>query len=273
MRRSVELRHGEATDVGRVRTVNEDSLLARPPVFVVADGMGGHDGGDVASAIVVEEFARLAEAGYDPAHGPEAVAATLVACQDRIERYAAVQRAAGHASYQAGTTAVAALLVEVDGATCWLLANLGDSRAYRFDGGRLEQVSVDHSLVQELVEAGTISPAQAAHHPERHIVTRALGGPEAPEADYFLLPLESTARLVLCSDGVNGMLDDGEIAAVLAAAPDPAAAAADLVAAAVAAGGEDNATVVVVDVVGWAHEKRDSEREPVSLEEKLGALP
>lgn len=269
----VELRHGAATDVGRVRQVNEDSFLARPPVFVVADGMGGHDGGDVASAIVVEEFARLAEAGYDPAHGPEAVAAALLACQDRIERYAAQQRAAGHPSYQAGTTAVVALLVEVDGEPRWLLANLGDSRAYRFDDGRLEQVSVDHSVVQELVEAGTITPAAAAHHPERHIVTRALGGPDVPEADYFLLPFDGTARIVLCTDGVNGMLRDDEIAAVLSRAVDPDAAASDLVAAAVAAGGEDNATAVVVDVVGWARERPDSVRQQVSLEEKLGALP
>ncbi|MEI5671863.1 MULTISPECIES: PP2C family protein-serine/threonine phosphatase [Nocardioides] len=271
--RSVELRYGGATDVGRVREVNEDSFLARPPVFVVADGMGGHDGGDVASAIVVEEFGRLAEAGYDPARGPETVAATLVVCQQRIEAYAARQQAAGHPSYQAGTTAVVALLVEVDGESRWLLANLGDSRAYRFDGGLLEQVSVDHSLVQELVDAGTITAADASLHPERHIVTRALGASEHPEADYFLLPFAGTARLVLCSDGVNGMLDDEQIGAVLAGAGDPRAAAADLVAAAVAAGGRDNATAVVVDVVGWDHEQPDSERQPVSLEEKLGALP
>lgn len=271
--RSVELRHGEATDVGRVRAVNEDSLLARPPVFVVADGMGGHDGGDVASAIVVEEFARLAESGYDPARGPETIAATLLACQDRIARHTAQQRAAGHPTYQAGTTAVVALLVEVDDEPRWLLANLGDSRAYRFDAGELEQVSVDHSVVQELVEAGTITPDDAARHPERHIVTRALGGPDLPEADYFLLPLDRTARIVLCTDGINGMLRDDEIALVLARAVEPAAAAADLVAAAVAAGGEDNATAVVVDVVGWALENPDSVRQPVSLEEKLGALP
>ena len=143
-----------------------------------------------------------------------------------------------------------ALLVEEDDEARWLVANVGDSRAYRLDGGRLEQVSVDHSLVQELVEAGSISAAEAAHHPERNIVTRALGGPECPEADFFLLPLTTTARLVLCSDGINGMLDDPEIARVLAASADPAEAATALVAAALSAGGEDNATVVVVDVVG-----------------------
>jgi PPM family protein phosphatase len=246
----VEIRHGGATDVGLVRAVNEDALLTRPPVFVVADGMGGHDGGDIASAIVVEEFARLAEAGYDAARGPETVAAVLATCHERIERHAAEQRAAGHASYQAGTTAVVALLVEEDGEARWLVANVGDSRAYRLDGGVLEQVSVDHSLVQELVDAGTLSPADAAHHPERNIVTRALGGPDRPDADYFLLPLTTTHRLLLCSDGINGMLDDASIAAVLERSADAAEAASALVAAALSAGGEDNATAVVVDVVG-----------------------
>lgn len=272
--RGVDLRYGAVTDVGLVREVNEDSLLARPPVFVVADGMGGHDGGDVASAIVVEEFGALADAGYDPTRGPATVATTLQACQDRIEAHAARQRAGGHPSYQAGTTAVAAVLVEDDGGPRWLLANLGDSRAYRLDGDRLEQVTVDHSLVQELVEAGTITAADASHHPERHVVTRALGAPGPVEADYFLLPLDVTSRLLLCSDGITGMLDDAAIADVLARTPDPADAATALVGAAVAAGGLDNATAVVVDVVGWTDElDDDSERQQVSLEEKLGALP
>jgi PPM family protein phosphatase len=245
----VGIRHGSATDVGLVRSVNEDSLLERPPVFVVADGMGGHDGGDIASAIVVDEFASLAESGYDAARGAEVVAAALRACHARIEQHTAEQRAAGHATYSAGTTAVVALLVEEAGEARWLLANLGDSRAYRFDAGVLEQVSVDHSLVQEYVDAGTLAPADAAHHPERNIVTRALGGPDEPEADYFLLPFAGTARLLLCTDGINAMLDDAAIAAVLARCPDPGEAASELVAAAVAAGGEDNATAVIVDVV------------------------
>lgn len=272
--RSVDLRYGAATDVGLVREVNEDSLLAQPPVFVVADGMGGHDGGDVASGLVVAEFGALADAGYDPARGAETVAATLQACQDRIEAHAARQRAAGHPSYQAGTTAVAAILVEDDGGPRWLLANLGDSRAYRLEAGRLEQVTVDHSLVQELVEAGTITADDASHHPERHVVTRALGAPGPVEADYFLLPLDAAARLLLCSDGVTGMLDDDTIASILDHATDAAEAATALVGAAVAAGGLDNATAVVIDVVGWSDEPDDdSERQRVSLEEKLGALP
>ncbi|WP_435743439.1 PP2C family protein-serine/threonine phosphatase [Nocardioides sp. SYSU DS0663] len=272
--RAVELHHGTATDVGLVREVNEDSFLAAPPVFVVADGMGGHQGGDVASAIVVEEFARLADDGYDPHRGAEAIAATLARCGQRIAEYGAAQRARGATGPQAGTTAVVALLVEDAGEPKWLLANLGDSRVYRFAGGRLEQVSVDHSLVQELVDAGAITAEDAAVHPERHVITRALSGSEPAEADYFLLPLPSAERLVLCSDGISGMISDEEMAAVLGRADDPRDAADQLVAAALAAGGRDNATVVVVDVVGLAGEASyDAAAQRVSLEQKLGALP
>jgi len=246
----VQIQHGAATDVGLVREVNEDALLAVPPVFVVADGMGGHDGGDVASSIVVEEFARLAEAGYDPRNAVEAVRTALGASQERIREYSEVQRRRGVARRRhAGTTAVVALLADDDG-PMWLLANLGDSRAYRFAGGVLEQVSVDHSLVQELVDAGRLEPAAAAVHPKRNVITRALGDPDGVEADYFVLPVDPAERLLLCTDGITGMLDDHEVAAVLAAASDPRDAADQLVAAAVAAGGEDNATAVVIDVVG-----------------------
>ena len=269
----VELHHGAATDVGRVREVNEDSFLAAPPVFVVADGMGGHEGGDVASAIVVQEFARLADS-YDPRGGAEVVAATLRKCQRRIADYGRRQMADGHHRGYAGTTAVVALLVEDDDGPKWLLANLGDSRAYRFAGDALKQVSVDHSLVQELLEAGEITTDEVATHPERHVVTRALGGPNGSEADYFLLPLPAAERLVLCSDGVNGMLADAEIETILRETEDPCDAADRVVAAAVEAGGKDNATAVVVDVVGLVPQSdHDSERQRESLEEKLGALP
>jgi PPM family protein phosphatase len=273
----VELHYGAATDVGQVREVNEDSYLAAPPLFVVADGMGGHEGGDVASGIVVEEFARLADEGYDPRRGTEAVARTLVACHDRITAYAEEQSRHTGRDFQAGTTAVVALLVEDDeggGTPQWLLANLGDSRVYRFLDGELEQVSVDHSLVQELVDDGMITREQMATHPARHVVTRALGGPDHADADYFLLPLPRAERLVLCSDGITEMIDDAEVAAILGEATDPRDAADRLVAEAVRAGGRDNATAIVVDVVGLETESAyDSERQRVSLELKLGALP
>lgn len=251
---SVDLRHGAATHVGHVRRVNEDSHLVAPPVFVVADGMGGHDGGDVASALVVEEFARLARTGYDPARGADALTGTLHRAQQRIEEYAVGQRAAGKPDFQSGTTAVAAILVEDDGRPAWLLANVGDSRAYRVSDGQAVQVSVDHSLVQELLDSGSIAAAEADVHPGRHVVTRALGGEELPQPDLFLLPVRDAERLLLCSDGVSGMLAPDELGRILVEVADPGDAADRLIAAALAAGGEDNATAVVVDVVRLVHE-------------------
>ena len=245
----VELRYGVRTDVGRVREVNEDGVLAAPPVFAVADGMGGHDSGDVASRIAVEELRKLADEGYEPAEGHVAVVEALARAQERIVGYAGDRRAEGLRS-SPGTTAVSALLVEAEGRPAWLVANLGDSRCYRLAHGMLEQVSVDHSLVQHYVDTGQITRSEAAHHPERHVVTRALGGPGMPRPDLFVLPLEAAPRLLLCSDGINGMIADGLIATVLRDLDDPQEAADRLVEEALEAGGHDNATAVVVDVVG-----------------------
>ena len=270
----VELHHGAATDTGLVRQMNEDSYLVAPPVFVVADGMGGHDRGEVASGLVVEEFARLAEEGYEPGEALQAVAATLLAAQERIAAYDQEQRDAGVQDFSAGTTAVVAVLIEQEAETKWLLANVGDSRIYRFNDGELDQVSVDHSLVQELVDAGRIRAEDAAIHPDRHVITRALGGGIPAEADFYVLPLAGAERLLLCSDGVNGMIDDEEIGAIMGSASDPRDAADRLVAAAVEAGGRDNATAVVIDVVGLVEDRPyDSDAQRVSLEQKLGALP
>jgi PPM family protein phosphatase len=270
----VELHYGAATDVGLVRETNEDSYLADPPVFVVADGMGGHDGGDIASRIVIEEFGRLADVGYDPRRGSHVVTATLRACQRRLEEYGDTHRGSDGGRWQGGTTAVVALLVEEEDGPRWLLANLGDSRIYRFTEGVLHRVSVDHSLVQELVDAGEITEEDALVHPERHIITRALGGPEPADPDVFVLPLAEAERVLLCSDGITGMMNDAEIAEVLGAHADPRDAAEQVVAAAITAGGIDNATAVVVDVMGLVDDRTyDSRRQRESLHQKLGALP
>jgi protein phosphatase len=270
----VELHYGVATDVGLVREANEDSLLAEPPVFVVADGMGGHDGGEIASRIVVEEFARLAASGYAPPQGRDAVLETLRSCQLRLREYGATHRGSDGGPWQGGTTAVVALLVEQDDVPAWLLSNLGDSRIYRVSGGELRRVSTDHSVVQELVDAGEISEEEARVHPERHIVTRALGGPDPLDPDFFFFALADAERVMLCSDGITDLVRDAELAQVLADNPDPRDAADGVVAAALAAGGIDNATAVVVDVVGLSEEQSyDSRRQRESLHEKLGALP
>ncbi|GAB2975167.1 PP2C family protein-serine/threonine phosphatase [Nocardioides montaniterrae] len=264
---TVELHHGAATDVGLVRKVNEDSYLAVPPVFVVADGMGGHQHGDVASRFVIEEFERLAERGVSDLDDPaaaQAVATILAMVQQRIAAYDA----------SSGTTAVIAVLLEGSGVPRWLLANVGDSRVYRYDEGELQQVSVDHSVVQEMVDSGRLTAQQAHTHPNRNVITRALGGADNHEPDFFLLPLVTAERIMLCSDGVHGMIDDVRMAEILKDSHDPRNAAERLVEAAVAAGGRDNATAVVIDVVGLAHDTTyDSDAERLSLEEKLGALP
>ncbi|TIC81916.1 protein phosphatase 2C domain-containing protein [Nocardioides sp. GY 10127] len=258
--KQVLVRHGGATDVGRVRRVNEDSFLAQPPVFVVADGMGGHDGGDVASAIAVEELGRLGGTAWSAPEAAAALERALAAGQRRIAEYAQRQVAAGAERFHAGTTVVAAVLVqegrpeETDDRPAdaerpgWVLCHLGDSRIYRFADGRLEQVTRDHSLVQDYLDAGMITPEEAAVHPERHVITRALDGRGTPQPDLLHLPLRAGERLLLCSDGVTGMLPVEEIATILARSASATLAAQALVDAAVAAGGRDNATAVVVDV-------------------------
>jgi len=268
----VELRSGAVTDVGLVRDVNEDAYLDAPPVFVVADGMGGHDGGDIASRVVVEEFGRLGRADYDQTRAAGVVTETLLACQRRLDEYGDTHRGSDGGRWRGGTTVVVAMLVDRD-APRWLLANLGDSRIYAVLGGELVRVSVDHSLVQELVDAGEITAEEAAVHPERHIVTRALGGPDEVDPDFFVLEVADAPRILLCSDGVTGMIDDAEIAALLAEHADPGEAAGRIVAAAVAAGGIDNATALVVDVMGWSGVRTDeSPHERESPRERPGAL-
>ena len=273
----VDLRYGAATHVGLVRSDNEDAHLATPPVFVVADGMGGHDDGDVASRFVIEEFGRLAAAGIDGATAGREVAAAMEAVHVRIDDYDAAHRAAGDPFFSAGTTAVAALLVEDVAEPYWLVANMGDSRGYRFAAGELVQVTVDHSLVQELVDAGTITADAAPGHPDSHIVTRALGGPVHHEPDLFTVPAEESGRLLLCSDGVSGMLAHDDIARILGEHRQPDTAAEQVVAAAVAAGGRDNATAVVVDVVGLTGLTRErphgTDVQHPSTEQETGAHP
>ncbi len=272
----VELRYCSATDVGRVRDVNEDAAVAEPPVFVVADGMGGHHGGDVASRIVVERFAALAAdwrwQEHDARGGRDAVARALADCQREITAWSEAQGSRGRRGY-AGTTAVVAVLVTHADEPHWLVANLGDSRAYRLLDGALAQVSVDHSLVQDLVDEGSVRPEDADGHPESHVITRALGGPDEQEADYFLLPMPSLDRLLLCSDGVTDMVADDELADLLRTSEDPRDAVNRVVSAALVAGGDDNATALVVDVVGWSASApvADADRRPGTLEEKLGA--
>jgi PPM family protein phosphatase len=240
---TVTLSWGAATDVGRVRQHNEDSLLAQPPVFIVADGMGGRAAGDEASRLVAAEFARLA-AGDGPT--TEAVLDTVTRANDAILAASRIEQG----RIGMGTTVVGLVLVEESGEQRWFAINVGDSRLYRWAGGELEQLTIDHSEIQELVDAGVVSADQRATHPRRNVVTRALGSLPAPETDCWLLYPVPGERFVLCSDGLTGHLIDEEISACLADQVTPDGAARQLVSAAVEAGGSDNVTVIVVDVTG-----------------------
>lgn len=233
------LRAGSATAVGRVREHNEDSLLATADVFAVADGMGGHAAGEVASRIAVESLAGLTE--RHPRRLDDVVAAVAVANRRILESVAQHPEQAGM-----GTTATGLTVVHEDGAEQWAVFNVGDSRVYRLSADRLSLVTVDHSEVRELVDAGLITEEDAARHPLRNVVTRFLGAETTPRPDTWVLAPEAGERFVVCSDGLSNELTSAQIRAVLLAEREPQAAAERLVSEAVAAGGRDNVSVVVV---------------------------
>lgn len=235
---------GSATDRGSVRRLNEDSLLAYPPVFLVADGMGGHAAGDVASRLAVEEFGQLA--GRSAADPDE-----IHAC---FRRTALRLRETVAAGRTAGTTVAGVAIAAYDGSEYWLVFNIGDSRVYRLSGGRLEQISVDHSVVQDLLDRGEIDQAQALAHPHRHVITRAVETRAEPAPDYWLIPAGTADRLLICTDGLTTELSDDRLARVLTQVTDPQAAAEALVAEALACGGRDNVSAVVVDVAAASGE-------------------
>ena len=228
------------THVGHVRATNEDSLLDVPPIFLVADGMGGHNAGEVASAIAVEEFEKLTI--------QENV--TVEQLGDAL-RSAAVRigELGGESTLGAGTTVAAVATMVLDGVGYWVVLNLGDSRVYRLSGEIFEQVSVDHSVVQELMDRGDLTAEQAKVHPYRHMVTRALGA--GPESDpyYWLIPAETGDRMLICSDGLTGEVDDEAIERLLRSPADVRTVCEDLVTRALDGGGHDNVSVVVVEAV------------------------
>jgi serine/threonine protein phosphatase PrpC len=235
------VRSGHATDVGRVRDHNEDSLLDAAGAWFVADGLGGHAAGEVASRIAVEVLGELAE---QPADGPEGVAALVRRANDGI--LAAQREDRDRAGM--GTTLTGLTLVGPDDEVEWAVVNVGDSRVYRIDAGGIEQLTRDHSEVAELVDAGLLDPADVPFHPMRNIITRSLGATPDVVPDTWVRPVVPGETFVLCSDGLSNELDDETIHALVAAADDPQAAADALVAAALEAGGRDNVTVVVVTV-------------------------
>jgi serine/threonine protein phosphatase PrpC len=253
---AIRLRAAAMTDVGRVREHNEDSVMAveysresmidpaQRHLYVVADGMGGAEAGEVASAIAVEAIRRYIEAELDgaraEANGAELLAAALEEANSRIIEYVA-----SHPDSRGmGSTGVCALVAPPDAAVAWV----GDSRAYLMEGATLRQVTKDHSLVQRLVEIGQISAEEAHTHEHKNVITRSLGarqsGPAGAEA--ISLKLKRGDRLMLCSDGLTAHVRDGQIGDIMSRNSDPFDAARELIVAANAGGGTDNISVIVV---------------------------
>lgn len=237
--RPIETVHGEATHAGLRRKANEDSHLAAAPVYLVADGMGGHEAGARASSAVVAEFSPFAGA---PSLDIEDVRGAIARARTKVAALATGERAAG-------TTLTGVIVADVAGAGYWLTINVGDSRTYRFAGDALEQISVDHSVVQELLDAGELNAGDAARDRRRNEITRAIGAGSAGEADFWMLPAEPGDRILVCSDGLSGELDPDRIEAILREEHDPQDAATRLVHEALLRGGRDNITAIVVDAL------------------------
>lgn len=244
---SVVLNVASLTDTGLTRTANEDSMLVASPVFLVADGMGGHEAGDRASAAVVEAFEPLRGRTVEVADIGEALSQAAAVVEDISAEH----------RRGAGSTVTGVALVEHEGTPHWLVFNVGDSRVYRHLGNDLSQLTIDHSLGQELVDAGELRPEDLASFSQRNVITRAIGAPDST-ADSWLLPVIDGERLLLCSDGLTGEVSDEAIRATLTMNGRPETAAAALVSRALKAGGRDNISVVVIDVVaGGARTRPD----------------
>ena len=231
--------YGSRTEIGNVREHNEDSLTVLPPLFAVADGMGGHEAGEVASEITINTLNDLAPQSADA----EALARAVVAANLNVIK--APSQGVGREGM--GTTLTAAILEKER----LVIAQVGDSRAYLLHNGSLQQLTRDHSLMADMIEAGQLTEAEARVHPNRSVITRAIGSDPHMQPDLYELNVETGDRLLLSSDGICGMIEDHEIASIMRQAPSAQSCADQLVEAALAEGGFDNATAVVVDVEGF----------------------
>ena len=231
-----------ATDIGRVREGNEDAYLNDAPLFAVADGMGGHQGGEVASRLALETLEVLFKHGRG-----------TLADQVREANRAVFERSGRDAAVAGMGTTLTAAVAE---AGRLRLAHVGDSRAYLLRDGRLRMLTEDHTLVQRMVERGEISEQEADVHPHRSVLTRALGTEPDVQIDEGVLDAQDGDRILLCSDGLTGMVADGQIERILRDAAEPRDAVRELVRAANTAGGVDNITVVVLDLLLEDSERR-----------------
>jgi PPM family protein phosphatase len=254
------------TDTGRKRVRNEDAYVFEPPLFGIADGMGGARAGEVAAGIA----AAALKDGRRAVDGEASLEAIIGEANRRVwERSVADPHTAGM-----GTTVTVAFVDTA--AELVVFGHVGDSRAYRLRGTELEQITTDHSLVAELVESGVLTPEEAERHPQRSAITRAVGTERAIEADVFSVPGRPGDLFLLCSDGLTDMLTEDEIAAaLLGAGREPPAAAKALVDAANEHGGEDNITVVLFELAegepdAKAEEDSEEDAKGPALEATLG---
>jgi serine/threonine protein phosphatase PrpC len=231
----MKVKVGVRSDIGRLRQRNEDAYLVKDALFVVADGMGGHRGGDVASTLALETI-ESADSGD----------VTLEALVDDIKRanQAVMERGEADRELRGMGTTITAVIAENGKAH---VAHVGDSRAYLLRGGALQQLTEDHTLVQRMVREGRLTEDEAAHHPQRSVLTRALGVDEDIPVDELSLDVHPGDRLILCTDGLSNMIDRDRIRKILSREKDPQAACDKLIDAANRAGGDDNITVIVLD--------------------------
>ena len=245
---TLRLRYAVRSDIGHVREGNEDSAYAGARLVAVADGMGGHAAGEVASSTVIQTLAALDE---DPAGGDllDALSRAVIQANSTLRALSAQD-----SRYDGMGTTITALLSA--GGRLGLI-HVGDSRAYLFRDGRLEQLTHDHTLVQDLVDVGRITAEQAKGHPQRSLLTRALDGRDSVHPDVSVREARLGDRHLLCTDGLSSVVSDETIADALRL-PDPQAAADRLVELALRGGGPDNVTVVVADVVDETDDSPDS---------------
>jgi serine/threonine protein phosphatase PrpC len=232
---TVRVRVGARTDVGRVREGNEDAYMAQDPLYAVADGMGGHQGGEVASSLALETLEKAADARSDLAE---------VVREANRAVFAKASQDPGLAGM--GTTLTAVLLQD----DRMHLAHVGDSRMYLLRKGNLQRITKDHTVVERLVDEGRLTPQEAGIHPQRSILTRALGVDEDVQVDEVDVDVRPGDRILLCSDGLTGMVEEDDLVRILGRHDDPQTASDALVTAANEAGGQDNITAVVLDVEG-----------------------
>jgi len=233
-------RYTGVTDPGRRRRRNEDAYVCVPPLFAIADGMGGAQAGEVASGLA----AAVLEEATGNERGEERVSSLIQEANRRVYRRSSEDAATSGM----GTTMTVALVDDSDGTIAF--GHVGDSRAYRVRGGELEQLTDDHSLVGELVRGGRLSPEEAESHPQRSVITRALGTEPDVDVDTFTVDAEPDDIYLLCSDGLTDMISAHEILGLVKAGGDLDDIARGLVNAANVGGGEDNITVVLFQIDG-----------------------